>query len=86
MENSEQNGDLLIRDLWKRGTESIHDMHVVNTGALSHRKKLPEKYLQMSERDKNNNYMDYCLHQRRNLPPFVVVFVWPPWRGGRGYD
>ena len=32
--DSEQKGDLLIRDLWKNGTDSIHDMRVVNTDAV----------------------------------------------------
>ena len=27
-------GDLLILDLWKQGTDSIHDMCVVNTDAV----------------------------------------------------
>ena len=28
-----QKGNLLIRDLWKNGTDSVHDMRVVNTDA-----------------------------------------------------
>ena len=32
----EQKGDLLIRDLWQQGTNSVHDMRVVNTDALSY--------------------------------------------------
>ena len=31
----EPKGDLLIRDLWKQGTDSIHNMRVVNTDATS---------------------------------------------------
>ena len=34
-EDSEQKGDLLIRDLWANGTDSVHDMCVVNTDAKS---------------------------------------------------
>ena len=30
-EVTEQKGDLLIRDLWQQGTDSVHDTHVVNT-------------------------------------------------------
>ena len=30
-----QKGNLLIRDLWQQGTDSVHNMHVVNTDALS---------------------------------------------------
>ena len=35
-EVTEQKGDLLIRDLWQQGTDSVHDMHIVNTDALSY--------------------------------------------------
>ena len=30
-EVTDQKGDLLIRDLWQPGTDSVHDMRVVNT-------------------------------------------------------
>ena len=39
LEVTEQKGDLLIQDLWKQRTESVHDMHAMNTAALMHRKK-----------------------------------------------
>ena len=35
-EDTEQKGDLLIRDLWANGTDSIHDMRFVNTDAKSY--------------------------------------------------
>ena len=34
-EMTNQKGDLLIRDLWQRGTDSILGMNVVNTDILS---------------------------------------------------
>ena len=40
-EVTEQKGYLLIRELWQQGTDSVHDMRVVNTGAQSHRTKNP---------------------------------------------
>ena len=40
-ETSEQKGGMLIRYLWHRGTDSIHEMHDVNTDDLSYRKKSP---------------------------------------------
>ena len=39
----DQKGDLLIHDLWQNGTDSVHDMSVVNTDAKSHIAKAPEK-------------------------------------------
>ena len=31
LEVTEPKGDLLIRDLWQQGTDSVHDMRVMNT-------------------------------------------------------
>ena len=45
-EATEQKGDLLIRDLWNNGTDSVHAMRVVNTDAKTHDMKTPEKCLQ----------------------------------------
>ena len=30
-EVTEQKGDFMIRDLWQQGTDSVHDMHAMNT-------------------------------------------------------
>ena len=49
-EVTEQKGDLLIRDLWKQGTDSVHDMRVVNTDGLSYVRRSPEKCLQEAKR------------------------------------
>ena len=51
-EAMEQKGDLLIRDLWANGTDSIHDMRVVNTDAKSYWERSPEKCLEEVERGK----------------------------------
>ena len=42
-EATEQKGDLLIRDLWQNGTDSVHNMSVMKTDAKTHAMKLPEK-------------------------------------------
>ena len=44
-EATEQNGDLLIRDFWQNGTDSVYDMCVVNTDAKSHSTKPPDKFM-----------------------------------------
>ena len=51
-EVTEQKGDLLIRDLWKQRTDSVHDIQVVNTDAQTHRTKDPERCLHEAERGK----------------------------------
>ena len=51
-EVTEKKGDLLIRDLYQQGTDSVHDMRVVNTDALSYLKKAPEKCLHEAEKGK----------------------------------
>ena len=69
---TEQKGNLLIRDLWKNGTDSFHDMCVVNTDAKSHMTKAQEKYLQEAERGKKHMYLATCVQQRWHLSPFVA--------------
>ena len=61
LEAMEQKGDLLIRDLWKNSTDSVHDMRVVNTDANSHLAKTPKKCLQEAERPKKKIYLEACL-------------------------
>ena len=49
-EVTEQKGGLLIRDLCKQGTDSVHDMRFVNTDAPTHRTKDPARCLHKAER------------------------------------
>ena len=71
-EATEQKGDLLLRDLWHNGTDSVHDMHLLNTGAKSYWEKSPEKCLEEAENSKNKMYLERCLQQRRHFSPFVT--------------
>ena len=48
-------------------------MFVVNTDALYHRNKSPEKCLQMSEKDKNKNDLESCLQIICHFSPFFVL-------------
>ena len=73
LEVTEQKDDLLIRDLWQKGTESVHDMRVVNTDAQSHRTKNPERCLQEAERGKKRMYLEACLQQLRHFSPFAAL-------------
>ena len=47
-------------------------MRVVNTDALTHRTKDPEKCFHEAERSKKKIYLEACLHQRRQFSPFVA--------------
>ena len=47
-------------------------MRVVNTRALSHRNKSPEKCLQTEEKYKKNNYLESCLQQCLQLSNFFM--------------
>ena len=71
-EVTENKGNLLIRHLWQNGTDSVHDMRVVNTDAKSHMAKAPEKCLHEAGRGKKRVYLEACLQQRRNFSPFVA--------------
>ena len=51
-EAMEQKRDLLLRDLWQNGTDSVHNMRVVNTDEKSYWEKSPKRYLEEAERSK----------------------------------
>ena len=46
VEATEQKDGILIRDLWKNGTDSVHHMRVLNIDAKSCSVNTPEKCLQ----------------------------------------
>ena len=71
-EATEQKGDLLIRDLWDNGTDSVHDMRVVNTDAKSYWGRTPEKCMEEAEKGKKKMYLEACLQQRRHFSLFVA--------------
>ena len=63
LEFTEHKGNLLIRDLWNNGMDSVHGMRSVNTDVKSHMAKEPEKCLQEVERGKKQMYLEACLQQ-----------------------
>ena len=71
-EATEQKGDLLIRDLWANGTDSVYDMRVVNTDAKSYWGRTPAKCLEEAEKGKKKMYLEACLQQRQHFSPFVA--------------
>ena len=72
-EITEQKGGLLIRYLWQQGTDSVHNLRVVNTDALSYLKKAPEKCLHEAEKVKKKMHLEACLQQLRHFSPFVSL-------------
>ena len=60
-EDTEQKGDLLIQDLWQNGTDSVHNMRVVNTDAKSYWEKSHEKCLEEAEKSKKDMYLERFL-------------------------
>ena len=72
LETTENKGDLLIHDLWQNGTDSVQNMHFLNTDANPHLEKTPEKCLQEAEREKKKMYLEEYLQQRRQFYPFVA--------------
>ena len=52
----------MMKDIWIQGTDSIHDMLVVNTEAVSYQSKTPEKFLETSEKEKKRKYPNACLN------------------------
>ena len=70
-DEGEEKGDLLIRDIWTQGKDSIHNMHVVNTDTVSYQSKIPDKCLGTAEREKKRKYLNACLNEHRQFTPFV---------------
>ena len=68
----EQEGDLLIWDLFNNETDSVHDMGVVNTDAKSYWEKSPKICLEEAERGKKKMYLEACLQQHRHFSPLVA--------------
>ena len=64
--------DLLIQYLWTPGMDSIHDMRVMNTGAVSYQSKTPENYLDTANRDKKKTYLNACFNERRHFNTFFA--------------
>ena len=48
-DEGELKGYILVRDLWKQGMDSIHNMCVINTDATSYQSKTPKKFLETTE-------------------------------------
>ena len=71
-EATEHKGDLLIRDLWNNGTDSVQDMLAVITDANSYWDKSPEICMEEAEKSKKKMYLEACLQQRQHFSPFVA--------------
>ena len=71
-EEEDEKGDLLIRYLWTQGTDSTHDMRVVNTDAVSYQSKIPENCLETANRENKRKYLNTCLNERRKFTPFIT--------------
>ena len=71
-EATEQKGDLLLRFLWQNGTDSVHDICVVNTDDKSYWEKSPEKYLEVAEKSKKKMYLERCLQHHIHFSPFIA--------------
>ena len=71
-EVTEQKGDLIIWYLLQQGTDSVHNMRVVNNDTHTYQRKEPEKCLYEAEKGKKKMYLEACLQQRRHFSPFVT--------------
>ena len=71
MEESGEKRDLLIRDLWKNGTDIIHNMCVLNTDTSSYLQKDPMKVLHGVDMGGKQKYLEACHLQRCHFLPFL---------------
>ena len=70
-ESIEQKGNLLIRDLYQNGTNSVHYMRVMNTDTKSHLSKTTYKCLQGADRGKKKMYLGACIQKCRHFLTLV---------------
>ena len=47
---------------WNQGTDSIHDICVMNTDAASYQSKTPKKCMETTESEKKKKYINACLN------------------------
>ena len=75
-------GEFMILEIWKIVTDSVDDLRVVNTDAISYLLKTHENCLQELVRAKKNIYLDVFFQQRRHFPPssppLIGYWVWRP--------
>ena len=65
-------GDLMIRGLFERGTDSILDFQIKHLDAPSYATKDPKSVLLQAERDKKSHYQAACEAQRRTFIPCIA--------------
>ena len=70
--DTRERGDLLVRSLWKNGSDCIIDVRVTDLEAASYVTRDPAKVLASHEQQKKKKYLDECLQQRRSFCPFVI--------------
>ena len=71
IEDSEQKGGLIIGYLWQKGTDSIHDMCVVNNDTISYLEISPDKCFYIAHKEKIK-YLKSFLQQQFHFSPFVT--------------
>ena len=69
--NSDQ-GDLLARGFWDKGTDCIVDIRVFDVHQPSHLARKRENIIKLAEIEKERKYVNPCLEQRYHLTSFVV--------------
>eukprot|EP00980_Cylindrotheca_fusiformis_P012735 scaffold3112_cov70-Cylindrotheca_fusiformis.AAC.2 len=65
-------GDILIRNMFSNGSETIIDVSLVHVDAPSHLSAEPLNVLRTREKTKKKKYLKAWLQQRRSSVPFVV--------------
>ena len=63
--------DVSAHGFWKRGTNTMFDIRIVNLDAGSYLRMTPEKALAKEEKEKKDLYLQACLERRRTFTPMV---------------
>ena len=59
--------------MWNQGTDSIHDMHVMNTDVILYQSKTLEECLEYDEREMKKNHLNNFLSKRQHFTPFFAL-------------
>ena len=68
---AELRADASAHGLWKRGITAMFDIQIVNLGAGSYLRMMPEEALEKAEKENKDLYLQACLERIRNFTRMV---------------
>lgn len=73
VEAEEARRDLLIKNLWNRGTNCVIDVRVTDLEEKYNTRRTSEKDLMYHEKLKRKKYGDKCKERQLDITPFIIL-------------